>query len=79
MALSKSHYVHKALREAMIGSGIFSTNEANAKMKVINEQNIPDGVKDSYFKMLSTVTHQRLLNDADFVAGKYQCADKFIK
>lgn len=37
MALSKSAYVHKALRQAMIDSGIFSTNDANAKMKQVEE------------------------------------------
>jgi len=37
LAVSKSHYVHKALRQAMIDSGIFSTNDANAKMKQIEE------------------------------------------
>ena len=76
LALSKSAFVHKSLRKALIDSGIFSTNDANQKMKTIDEETgIPESVKKAYFSMMFAVTEQRLTNDTDFVPGRYQYSD----
>lgn len=80
LAPSKSAFLHKALRSAIIDAGIFGTNEANAKMKEVNvETGIPDIISKKYFDLMSCVTKERLTNDKDYKTGRYQFSDQFTK